>query len=101
MRDKHQTIFLNASYLGGIKGAFSCDHPFQLSREPFGPLEKGVHFATFPAKAKFEHNLQITFGVTFADIDGVMEGQPVPAVLHQLVDLAERIIAIFERRFFQ
>lgn len=100
VRDKHQTLSLCAAYLGGWNGQFSCDHPIQVSTEPFGSLNEGVHIFTFPSEAKFEHNLKITFSVAFADIEGT-EGQPVSIILHEFVDLTERIIGIFERRFFR
>ncbi len=100
LRDKHQTLFLHSIYLGGYSGTFSCDHPIQINSEPFGSLDDGVHFATFPAQAKFVQNLQITVGVTFSDIRGI-EDQPVPIILHKFVNLVERIVGIFERRFFR
>lgn len=100
IRDKHRFVALCATYLGRWNGQFSCDHSIQVNTKPFGSLNEGVHIFTFPSKAKFEQNLQITFSVAFADIEGT-EGQPISTILHQFVDLTERIIGIFERRFFR
>ena len=99
LHDKHRSLLLHSIYLGAITGRFSCDQPIQVNRTPFGSLTDGVHFATFPADAKFEQQLEITIGVTFADVSGT-DGQPVIDVLNTLADLVGRIIDIFDRRCF-
>jgi len=99
IRDKHRTLTLCTIYMGSWSGTFSCDHPIDVSAGPFAPLEQGVHLFTFPTGAKFEQNLGITFTISLADVEGA-NGEPIIDLLTKFVRLCERIIGIFERRFF-
>lgn len=98
-RDKHQTIFLCATYAGAMTGKFSTDNPIEVSKFPFGSLHKGIHMFTYPSGTKFEQSLNFTIAVTFADISG-FQSVPVIEILQNLTNLVESIMNIFGREIF-
>jgi len=64
-----------------------------------GSLKEGIPIFSVPKGADFKHDMQMTIAVAFNDIESV-KGQPVLSVLQQGIDLVERVILIFENRFF-
>jgi hypothetical protein len=73
---------------------------FSIWLEGWENLERGVIIASAPVRAKFKMEAKLSVYIAFDDVEGI-KGEPVVAVLNQMADLVERIVGIFERRFFR
>jgi hypothetical protein len=62
-------------------------------------LEEGVVLFTARLGSDLKPDFEVATSVAFRDVEG-LKREPVVTVLNQLVDLVERIVNIFERRFF-
>jgi hypothetical protein len=62
-------------------------------------FEKELVLLRCPTETEIEHDLQPEVAIAFGDIE-FLEGESVVTRLRQLIDLTERIVSIFQRRFF-
>jgi hypothetical protein len=78
----------------------SAHGELQFGAPEFASLEDGMIFAAATIGTEVEMDIQFNLTVAFRDIEAI-KGEPFIAVLVQFIDLAERIINIFDRMFFK
>jgi hypothetical protein len=70
----------------------------QLPTEGAGTAKETMEFLTAILGTKFETDMQPTFDIALAEVDG-LKPEPVVAVLHQMASISYRLLLAFEEAF--
>lgn len=103
--DKHQSL-IGAGTMGVQFNADLTMKPreglntIQALKTTSDPFKEEIKILSFPAGCKPEGKVNIAFDVAFRDVE-IVERQSVLATLYQYANLVEKIISIFDDRFFK